>query len=147
MPLWNVHCPKGVYDAQDRQAFAAKVTDLYAESGAKLPRFYVSVVFHEFERDEFFMGGEPAERFVRINIDQIARQTPEPERRKRWIRKVNEWMAPFLHERGLHSEIHIDDTPTEFWIIDGILPPPAGSPDERRWAEENKPSPLLGEPA
>lgn len=147
MPLWKVHYPKGVYDAQDRQAFAARVTDLYAESGVKLPRFYVSVMFHEFAPDEFFMGGEPAERFVRIIIDQIARQTPEPERRKRWMGMVNRWMAPFLEERGLHSEIHIDNTPTEFWTIDGILPPPAGSADERRWAEENKPSPLVGEPA
>jgi phenylpyruvate tautomerase PptA (4-oxalocrotonate tautomerase family) len=144
MPIWHVHYPKGVYDAQDRQAFAGKVTDLYVERA--LPRFYVSVVFHELVPDEFFVGGEPAERFVRISIDQIALQTPDPERRKQWMNVVNRWMAPFLEERGLHSEIHIDNTPREFWTIDGIFPPPAGSADERRWIEENKPSPLIGEP-
>jgi phenylpyruvate tautomerase PptA (4-oxalocrotonate tautomerase family) len=146
MPIWHVHYPKGVYDAQDRQAFAAKVTDLYAEN-RNFPRFYVSVAFHEFVQGEFFVGGEPAERFVRISIDQIALQSGDPERRKRWMDVLNRWMAPFLEERGLHSEIHIDNTPREFWTIDGIHPPPAGSADERRWAEENKPSPLAGEPA
>jgi hypothetical protein len=92
-----------------------------------LPRFYVSVVFHEFAPDEFFMGGEPAERFVWISIDQVDGPVPPGAR-------------PALGDPHRN-------TPTEFWTIDGILPPPAGSADERRWAEEDKPSPLVGEPA
>ena len=141
MPMWHVYHPKNVYDAQEKQRFAARVTDLYAEI-ARLPRFYVSVAFHAFEPDEFFVGGEPADGFVRIWIDHIARQTPDPERRKWWMAKVNAWMAPFLKDRGLRSEIHADDTPTESWTINGLFPPPGGSADERRWVEENKPSPL-----
>jgi phenylpyruvate tautomerase PptA (4-oxalocrotonate tautomerase family) len=143
MPMWHVHHPKDVYDAEDRRAFAARVTELYAELG-KLPTFYVSVVFHEFAPDTFFVGGEPAERFVRIWIDQIAHQTPDPERQQRWMIRVNTWMAPFLHERGLHSEIHIDDTPRGFWTMDGLFPPPTGSAEERRWVAENRPSPPVG---
>jgi phenylpyruvate tautomerase PptA (4-oxalocrotonate tautomerase family) len=143
MPMWHVYYPKDVYDQADRQAFAERITALYEER-AKLPRFYVSVAFHEFAPGEFFVGGEPVGNFVRIWIDQIARQIADPERRRRWMTFVNDWLAPFLADRGLRSEIHIDETPTEYWTIDGYLPPPGGSADERRWAEENKTSPLLG---
>jgi Putative oxalocrotonate tautomerase enzyme len=50
----------------------------------------------------------------------------------------------FLGDRGLHWEIHIDDTPFEFWTIDGYFPPAPESADERRLAAENRPSPLVG---
>jgi hypothetical protein len=58
---------------------------------------------------------------------------------------IDKALARFLGDRGLHREIHIDDTPFEFWTIDGYSPPPSGSPEEGRWAAENKPSPLTGE--
>jgi hypothetical protein len=53
-------------------------------------------------------------------------------------------LAPFLKDRGLHWEIHIDETPFEFWTIDGYFPPTPGSVDEQRWAAQNKPAPLIG---
>lgn len=58
---------------------------------------------------------------------------------------IDKNLAHFLGDRGLHWEIHIDDTPFEFWTIDGYSPPAPGSADEQRWAAENKPSPLSGE--
>jgi 4-oxalocrotonate tautomerase family enzyme len=73
MPLWHVYCPEDAYSAEDKRAFATRVTDLYAEIG--LPRFYVGVVFHELPKDSFFIGGKPTNDFVRIWIDQIARST------------------------------------------------------------------------
>ena len=142
MPMWNVHHPKGTYSARERQEFAAQVTALYAES-LGLPRFYVSVTFHECSPDEFFIGGEPNDRYVSISIDHVARQTPDPERRRWWMEQIHKKLARFLGDRGLHWEIHIDDTPFEFWAIDGYSPPAAGSADERRWAAENEPSPLI----
>ncbi|MFC0435669.1 tautomerase family protein [Kutzneria buriramensis] len=141
MPMWHVHYPRGVYDAADRKAFSARVTELY-HGRAGLPRFYVSVAFHEYEPDQFFVGGEPAERFVRIWIDQIAYQNTDPERQRRWMGTLNGWLAAFLTERGLSSEIHVDNTPTDFWTIDGHLPPPVGSADFERWVAENKTSPV-----
>jgi phenylpyruvate tautomerase PptA (4-oxalocrotonate tautomerase family) len=143
MPMWHVHYPKGVYDAADRKALANRVTELYHER-IRLPKFYVSVAFHEFDPEHFFVGGEPAERFVRIWIDQIARQNTDPDRQRRWMRTLNDWLSAFLADRGLNWEIHVDNTPTEFWTIDGYLPPAAGSEDERRWLAENKTSELLG---
>ena len=110
----------------------------------KLPKFYVSVAFHAFAPQDFFVGAEPATKFVRISIDHIARLTPDPERRKKWMDTINERLTPFLRHRGVHWEIHIDETPRDFWTIDGFFPPPTGSSDERRWAEENKPSQPIG---
>ena len=53
MPLWNIYCPAGTYAAEDKHAFAERVTELYAEFG--LPRFFVSVVFEELPRDSYFI--------------------------------------------------------------------------------------------
>ncbi|MFD7948969.1 tautomerase family protein [Streptomyces sp. NPDC059744] len=143
MPIWHVYHPENLYSTKDKQQFAAQVTMLYAEL-IKLPKFYVSVAFHAFAPQDFFVGAEPATKFVRISIDHIARLTPDPEQRKKWMDTINERLAPFLRHRGLHWEIHVDETPRDFWTIDGFFPPPTGSPDERRWAEENKPSQPIG---
>ncbi|MFI9387671.1 hypothetical protein [Kutzneria sp. NPDC052558] len=32
---------------------------------------------------------------------------------------LNELLADFLAARGLHWEIHVDNTPTDFWTYDG----------------------------
>ncbi|WP_426513433.1 tautomerase family protein [Dactylosporangium sp. McL0621] len=144
MPMWHVYHPKGTYTAEERQEFAAQVTALYADC-VELPRFYVSVAFHEFSAEEFFVGGEPNDSYVRIWIDHIARRTPDPGRRRWWMETINQTLAPFLKDRRLHWEIHIDETPFEFWTIDGYFPPAPGSADERRWAAQNRPSPLIGD--
>ena len=86
MPLWHIYCPEKAYSAEDKCAFATCITDLYSDVG--LPRFYVSVAFHELSKDSFFIGGKPTNDFVRIWIDQIARRTA-PERRPWWLERVN----------------------------------------------------------
>ena len=146
MPMWHVHCPRDVYNPRDKRDFAGRVTDLYVDR-AGLPRFYVVVRFHEYDPDSLFVGGEPRSDFVRIWMDHIARETTDPDRRRAWMSTVNRQLAPLLSGRGLHSEIHVDDTPMEFWTIDGHFPPPAGSAEERRWAKENRPSPAGHTPA
>ncbi len=141
MPLWNIYCPEGTYSAEDKRALADRITDLYAEFG--LPRFYVNVMFNEIGSDSCYIGGEPADDFVRISIDQIARGVPE-DLAAWWMKRIRKTMAPFVTERGLRWEVHVDDTPVELWMIDGYFPPPEGSEDEKRWAGENKPSELVG---
>src|SRR5207249_1506946 len=74
MPMWHIYCPADAYSAQEKQAFANAITDLYA-GFVLLPRFYVSVVFQELPADCFFIGGEPRSNFVRISIDHIAAST------------------------------------------------------------------------
>ena len=96
-----------------------------------LPRFYVSVIFHDLPKDSFFIGDKPANDFVRIWIDQIARMTP-PERRPFWLERVSSTLDPFVKERGYRWEIHIDQTPIDLWSINGMKPPDAGSEITRR---------------
>lgn len=143
MPLWHVYVVEGTYSSQDKSGMAKRVTDLY-EQYARLPRFYVSVVFHELPSDSFYMGGEPADRFVRISIDHIARHLDDHSHFAAWLNIIDETLAPWLRDRGLDWEIHGDETPRAFWEINGFIPPPRKSEDERRWAKENRPSPVTG---
>jgi phenylpyruvate tautomerase PptA (4-oxalocrotonate tautomerase family) len=138
MPLWNIYCPEGTYSPEDKRAFAERITDLYAEFG--LPRFFVSVVFQELPKDSYFIGGEPTDDFIRIWIDQIARRMPD-EARGWWMKRIRDTVGPFVTERELRWEVHIDDTPRELWSINGLKPPAEGSDEEQRWARENRPSP------
>ena len=69
MPLWKFYHPEGAFSAEDKQAIAGKITRIYR----MLPSFYVGVVFQPVPKDSFFVGGEPADDFVRIWVDHIAR--------------------------------------------------------------------------
>ena len=104
-----------------------------------MPRFFVSVVFQELPKESFLIGGEPADDFVRIWIDQIARRVPD-DARGWWMKRVCHTVEPFVTERGLRWEVHIDDTPRELWSVQGLRPPAEGSEDEQRWALENRAS-------
>ena len=137
MPLWHIYTPEGVYSDDDKTAFARGITDIYERYG--LPRFYVSVMFHELAPNAFFIGGEQTGDFVRISIDHIARQV-EPSRRLSAMQSINKAIDPFVKDRGLRSEIHVDETPIDFWTIEGMKPPEPGSETEKLWAKENKAS-------
>jgi len=45
-----------------------------------------------------------------------------------------------VRERGYRWEIHIDETPFDFWTIQGMKPPPPDSEAEKRWVKEDRPS-------
>jgi phenylpyruvate tautomerase PptA (4-oxalocrotonate tautomerase family) len=144
MPLWNVYCTEGTYSTEDKRAFAEAITDIYAgEAGGLpelvLPRFYVVVVFHDLPRDSVFIGGVPRNDFVRFSIDHIAVSMPA-ELRELLLKFINKSIHPFVRDRGLDWEIHIDDTPRDQWKIQGMRPPDTGSEEEQRWRRENRPS-------
>ena len=126
MPLWHIYCPENEYSAEDKCALATRITDLYADVG--LPRFYASIV-----------GGKATNDFVRIWIDQIARTTA-PKRRAWWLERVNTTLNRFARERGYRWEVHIDQTPIDFWIIQGMKPPDPDSEAEKHWVKEDRPS-------
>jgi phenylpyruvate tautomerase PptA (4-oxalocrotonate tautomerase family) len=138
MPLWHLCCPQNAYSADDKQAIAERITDIYV--GVDLPRFYVSVIFHDVPNDSFFIGGKPTNDFVRVWIDQIARSTA-PEHRPFWLERVSSTLDPFVKARGYRWEIHIDQTPIDFWSVQGLKPLDAGSDAEKRWIEEDRVSP------
>ncbi|HVJ51517.1 MAG TPA: tautomerase family protein [Aliidongia sp.] len=137
MPLWKIYHPEGTYTPEDKREFSKKITDAYSI----LPRFYVGVIFQPVPRDSFFIGGEPRDNFVRICIEHIARQLGSDEAKARFLSRIENAIAPFVKDRGFDWELHIDETPFDLWTVQGIRPPRADTPDEKRWIAENRPSP------
>ena len=137
MPLWKIYHPEDAFTVEDKHALSQAITALYS----RLPKFYVGVVFQAVAKDSFFVGGEPADKFVRIWVDHIARTLPTPEAKAWWIKSCDEAMAPFIRDRGFDWEFHIDETPFDLWSIQGLRPPPANSEAEARWIAENKATP------
>ena len=87
------------------------------------------------------LGGVSSKRFVRFVLEHIAREFPNREASRRFIDRVNQVIAPYIRDRGLDWEIHIDETPFDLWSINGFYPPREGTPDEKRWMADNRPSP------
>ena len=55
------------------------------------------------------MGGEPADDFVRIWVDHIARQYKDEEMKGQFWVAVNKVLKPFISDRGLRWEMHVDE--------------------------------------
>ena len=120
MPLWKIYHPVGAFSLEDKKGLSEAITALYARG---LPKFYVGVVFQEVAADSFFIGGESVDNFVRIWVDHIARTMPTPEIRAKFIEMVDAALAPYVRDRGLNWEYHIDETSYELWSIQGYRPP------------------------
>lgn len=136
MPLWKIYHPEGSFSAEDKKSIAARITGIYRN----LPRFYVGVVFQEVPKDSFFIGGEAADDFVRIWIDHIARQFNDEGLKVRFLGAVNKLLSPFIADRGLRWEMHVDETPFSLWTIQGLRPPMPDTEAEIRWRSENRPT-------
>ncbi len=139
MPLWKVYHPVGAYSAQDKKDFAETVTEMY--SRIPIPKFYVLMLFEEVDAESFYVGGAPHGEFVRLRIDQMARTLPTPVMREWWVKAVDQLIAPFVRDRGYDWEVTIDELPADLWSLQGEIPPPFESHAEKRWVEENRPSP------
>lgn len=138
MPLWKIYCPVDEFSNDEKKAISVALTDLY---GRVMPRFFVGVIFQEVDGNNFYIGGEPNGRFVRIWVDHIARTMDTTEQKQRFFSAVNSIFQPIIEAKQLRWELHVDETPFDLWTIQGILPPRAETEDEKRWIAENKPSP------
>ena len=136
MPLWKIYHPVGAFSSADKQALAERVASIYQT----LPKFYVGVVFQEVAADSFYIGGESADDFVRIWVDHIARTFPDENVKQRFLDACSRLFAPYIADRGLRWEMHVDETPFSLWSINGLKPPPPNSKAEQRWKAENRAS-------
>ena len=136
MPLWKIYQPEGAFTVEDKKAIAERITRIYR----MLPAFYVGVVFQDVPKASFYVGGEPADDFVRIWVDHIARQFKDEEVKGQFLAAVNKVLAPFISERGLRWEMHVDETPFSLWTIQGLRPPLPDTEAEQKWRAENKAS-------
>lgn len=150
MPMWQLFVPEGAYSPDDQVALADEITKLYTES-VGLPRFYVTVLFHEMPKRAFLIGAEPRDNFVRVSVDHIARRfddiaehlalPDDTDLAQLWLEQVTAALKPWVTDRGFNWELHVDETPVALWYIDGLVPPPAWSAEEQRWAAENRATP------
>jgi phenylpyruvate tautomerase PptA (4-oxalocrotonate tautomerase family) len=139
MPLWTIFHGPGAFDAKQKASLARDITKLYVDIG--LPAFYTNVLFFAVPEESFFIGGKGVAKFVRISIEQIARIMPHDEdSRRRWLRKIDETLAPHIEQRGFDWEYNIQESSRDLWKTNGISPPPPDSDAEKKWAAENGPS-------
>ncbi len=136
MPLWKVYHPENAFSAADKGAIAERITALYRD----LPPFYVGVIFEAVPKASFYVGGRPTDDFVRISVDHIARQITDDAIRAAFLAALAKILAPYVADRGLRWELHIDETPFGLWTIQGFRPPIPGTPDGEKWRIENRPS-------
>lgn len=84
-----------------------------------------------------WVGGKCEDDFVRIVVDHIARQMDEQLIRDTCMEMIEKRLAPHIKERGFRWEVHVDETPTDLWRVQGIKPPPEHSEAEQEWAKNN----------
>lgn len=137
MPLWNIYHTSNAFSIEEKSELAERITNIVYPH---LPSFYVGVVFQEASEKDFFIGGTPAENFVRISIDHIARTLPTPVWKADWRRRAKEALEPMFSSRGFRWELHVDETPREIWLIQGMVPPLPNTPAEKKWHADNHPS-------
>ncbi|WP_179402705.1 tautomerase family protein [Burkholderia guangdongensis] len=138
MPLWKMYHTAGTLNDEHKAELAERITKM---AYPILPVFYVGVVFEEIKESDFYIGGKPAERFVRIWVDHIARTLPTPEHRLRWLGMAREALEPMFSKLGIRWEMHVDETTRELWLIQGLVPPMQNTEAEAKWKTDNEPSP------
>ncbi|MFG2730529.1 tautomerase family protein [Streptomyces canus] len=140
MPYWEIFTPENAFTPEDKEQLSEAITSIYTDT-VNLPKFYVVVLFKDMPANTMYVGGKPANNFVRIRVDHIARQLEGAEIRAFCMAIIEEKLAPFVKERGYDWEVHLDETPMDLWRTQGLIPPSAESDMEKLWAKENRPVP------
>ena len=143
MPLWKIHHPVDAYTSEDKKQFSTAITSVY--EAIPIPRFYVVVLFEEVAPGNCYVGGDSHDRFVRLNIDQMARTLPGPIIREWWVHQLDAVIKPWVGDRGFDWEFTITEPPADLWSLQGFVPPPFESRGEKRWIAANAASPYTQE--
>ncbi|MFW7354957.1 MAG: tautomerase family protein [Brucella sp.] len=64
----------------------------------------------------------------------------DPEMQQQFLVGCSRVLEPYVAGRGYRWELHVDDTPFDLWMINGLKPPHPGTPAELKWRSENRPS-------
>ncbi|KAH7357630.1 putative oxalocrotonate tautomerase [Pyrenochaeta sp. MPI-SDFR-AT-0127] len=156
MPLWIIYHPPTAFDSEElRTSFAKAITDIY--TAAKLPAFYVNVLFQPIQPTSFFIGGvarpsphkeanapgpNSTKPFIRITIQNIARKIPNEAIRDRFLGRVDAALKPFIDDAGYDWEYSVEETSRDLWKIQGLVPPMPGSEAELEWVSANEALPF-----
>ncbi|PSN68543.1 hypothetical protein BS50DRAFT_663112 [Corynespora cassiicola Philippines] len=159
MPLWHIYHPPTLFtDPAEREALSKDITEIYAKT--PLPRFYVVVLFVPIEPSNMYVGGvsrpsvpkqenkpgpDSAKPFVRITIQNIARKVSTPEAIASFLSRVDAAIHPHIAAKSIDWEYSVVESSRDLWKINGLVPPLPNTPAERRWVEENVPTPYESE--
>ncbi|CAM0138005.1 hypothetical protein VKS41_001226 [Umbelopsis sp. WA50703] len=136
MPLHRFYTVPGIFSAQDKKEIAQRLTQIYTNVG--LPAFYVVVLFEELPLDSIFVGGEPAPKFVRVVSQHLARTMPTYEHKQKAVSGLENAFGPYVKDRGLDWEIHIEEVPRDTWHLNGLVPPMPATDEEKEWVKQNR---------
>jgi len=141
MPLWLIFHPDGTFeDDASKEALATDITSYYVNVG--LPPFYVTANFIKMSGNTMYVGGKPPAKdkpFVRITVDHIAVTLPDQDSvYERTANRLNDLLKPHIADKGYDWEFHVDQTERRLWRINGVVPPPFKSEEEKKWVKENK---------
>lgn len=137
MPLHRFYTAPGIFSAEDKEHISQRLTKYYTNVG--LPAFYCVVIFLEVPDDSILVGGKPAPKFVRVVSQHLARTMNGYEAKQRSVNALEEAFRPYVKDRGLDWEIHIEEVPRDTWHTNGIVPPMPGTDAEKEWVKANKP--------
>ncbi|KAG7088207.1 hypothetical protein E1B28_012224 [Marasmius oreades] len=142
MPFHRFYIPRGLYTAEEKQALAKAITDVYTiGSPTPLPPFYVVVNFINIEDGHFFVGGEKNNNFVRVVVHHLAVQHQEDRQKRNFMDRYEKAISPWTKDKGVDWEVQLSNQDPVFWNENGIQPPEMGSEAYRLWKETNKPIP------
>ncbi|KAG9075966.1 hypothetical protein FRC06_009786 [Ceratobasidium sp. 370] len=140
MPMHRIYSVPGLYSPSEKAAMAKAITSLYTST---LPAFYVVVLFIDVAKDSYFIGGELNHKFVRFNVQHLARHFTN-ERKIGFMQAYSQAVKPFTADKGLDWEVNIDEADPLTWHENGMSPPAPNSPGEAIWKQENRAVPFEG---
>ncbi|KAF8601399.1 hypothetical protein BDV93DRAFT_585532 [Ceratobasidium sp. AG-I] len=140
MPMHRIYTTQGLYTPSEKHALAKAITSVYT----RIPAFYVVVLFIDVSMDSFLLGGEPNDRFVRFNVQHLARHYATREEKVDFMRRYAEALRPFTAGKGLDWEVNMDEADSVTWHENGMSPPAPDSEGEGLWKKLNRPVPFEG---
>ncbi|KAJ3795496.1 putative oxalocrotonate tautomerase, partial [Lentinula aff. detonsa] len=120
MPFHRFYCSPNLYTKEEKQAIAQAITKFYS----RLPPFLVLVNFIDVDKDNFYVGGEPNDKYLRINVQHSANpvQTYVPMHfleaisfhlimcnycRRAWVEAYEKALEPFTKGKGIGWELQM----------------------------------------
>jgi hypothetical protein len=139
MPLWQIYHPAGTYEDQaSKTSFAEDITKMY--TALDLPAFYVVTQFIPLPKEDILVGGKLIEKpFIRVVINHVAINMPNEDAvYRRSTSSIDAILKPHVADKGYDWEYHVAETERRLWKINGLIPPPWKSEEEKLWAKENR---------
>ncbi|RHZ62614.1 hypothetical protein CDV55_104410 [Aspergillus turcosus] len=137
MPQWRIHHGPNTLTPEEKSHLAQQITQVYVRRG--IPAFYVHVRFTEQPAGTSFIGGEQHPNFVTMTVYHLARRMTTDEQRQGFLKPIDAVLTPMFEPKGIHWEYFVMEVPRDLWKINGLVPPAAGSEEEKIWVRENRP--------